>query len=97
MQLLVNLQSRKGIKKINYVTRTGKHNMTAKSLEKIYRCFKNEPVRLDELETFYVNADNGRARPIKRKLERRLMEADDDNLRFLFADHKGCGKSTDSK
>lgn len=49
--------------KTNYHMRAGKQNMTAKSLEAIYKCFKNEPVRIHELETVYVNADNGRGKP----------------------------------
>ncbi|MCP4119971.1 MAG: hypothetical protein GY737_32160 [Desulfobacteraceae bacterium] len=69
--------------------------MTAKSLDDVYECFKNEPVKINELETFYVDADKGRGKPIKKKLERRLKRAKDDNLRFLFAGHKGCGKSTE--
>ncbi len=69
--------------------------MPAKSLEDIFDFFKNEPIPLSKFDQFYVDADNGRGKPVKKRLERILRKNPKDKLKFLFAGHKGCGKSTE--
>jgi len=69
--------------------------MPAKSLSEVFQNFRSEPIKLTEFDEFYVNADEGRGKPVQNRLQRYLERDAGGSLKFLFVGHKGCGKSTE--
>lgn len=69
--------------------------MPAKTLEEVFSYFQNEPISVDELDEFYVNADHGRGKPVAGRLKRRLVLMPSGSLKILLVGHRGCGKSTE--
>ena len=69
--------------------------MLASTLEQVFQHFKSEPINLDEFDDYYIQADKGRGRPVCKRLRRCLEREPQGSMKFLFAGHKGCGKSTE--
>jgi len=69
--------------------------MPASTLEQVFQHFKSEPIHLDEFDDYYIQADKGRGRPVCKRLRRCLERDPQGSMKFLFAGHKGCGKSTE--
>lgn len=69
--------------------------MSAKNLDQVFHYFRNEPIRIEEFDDLYIEADKGRGKPVHNRLKRYLERKADGSMKFLFAGHKGCGKSTE--
>jgi len=70
--------------------------MKAQKLDDVYNNFRNEPLTMDRFEELFVNTDKGRGgRPAYRRLQRQLANAPFGSFNFLFAGHRGCGKSAE--
>ncbi len=69
--------------------------MPAEKLEEVFDFFQNYPLKIDEFDKFYVEADEGRGKPDHIKLKRLIEARPEGSLKMLFAGHKGCGKSTE--
>jgi hypothetical protein len=71
------------------------HTMRALTLDKVYDCFDNTPVKMEELDRYYVNVDKGRGLTPLKKMKRLFERNPSGSYKFLFAGYKGCGKSTE--
>jgi GTPase SAR1 family protein len=69
--------------------------MPASTLEEVDSCFRNEPVKIEDFDEFYVPADEGRGKSDFRRLKRHLSDNPSGNCKILLAGHRGCGKSTE--
>lgn len=69
--------------------------MPARSLYEVFQNFRSEPIKLSEFDELYVNADEGRGKPVKNRFQRYLQRDSGGSMKFLFVGHKGCGKSTE--
>ena len=64
-------------------------------LSSVYERFSLDALAGDELDSYYVDAFEGRGgNPIK-SLKRRLLDKPDGKLQILFSGYRGCGKSTE--
>jgi len=69
--------------------------MKATSLEHIYTAFSTEPLRIDQLEEYYVSAVEGRGDNPLFYIKQILESTPNDHQHLLFAGYRGCGKSTE--
>ena len=68
----------------------------ATQVSDIYRAFKGEPLEIDELDAFFVDATPARGTENPRQRMARLLRRNIGNpLKVLFVGYKGCGKSTE--
>jgi hypothetical protein len=61
----------------------------------VYDCFDSTPLRIEDLEKYYVDVDKGRGLTPMKKMKRLFEKNPGGNYKFLFAGYKGCGKSTE--
>jgi AAA ATPase domain len=64
-------------------------------ISEIYELLSPEPLSGDELDTYYVDAFEGRGDNPVMSLKRRLLGKPDGKLQLLFSGYRGCGKSTE--
>jgi hypothetical protein len=70
--------------------------MKAQKLDDVYDNFLQKPLAMDRFEELFVNTDKGRGGlPAYHSLQRHLVKAPSGSLNFLFAGHRGCGKSAE--
>ncbi|MCP5047442.1 MAG: hypothetical protein GY940_09745 [bacterium] len=69
--------------------------MRALTLDQVYDCFDSNPIKIDMLDEYYVDVDEGRGLTPLKKMKRQLERNQDGSYKFLFAGYKGCGKSTE--
>jgi hypothetical protein len=69
--------------------------MRALKMVDVGNCFDNNPIKLEDLDKYYVNADAGRGLTPMKKMKRTLEQNPNGNYKFLLAGYKGCGKSTE--
>lgn len=69
--------------------------MKAKRLDQVYAHFNTEPLKVEELEKYYVSAIAGRGDNPMRNIRSILESAPNEPTHLLFAGYKGCGKSTE--
>lgn len=69
--------------------------MKASHLEQIYTAFSTEPLRIDQMEEYYVSAVAGRGDNPLFYIRQILESTPDDYQHILFAGYRGCGKSTE--
>jgi len=68
----------------------------AASVDQMYRAFKGEPLKISELDDYYVDATQARGADNPRRRMSRLLRRNVGNpLHLLFVGYKGCGKSTE--
>lgn len=67
----------------------------ATNLREIYKYFKAEPVKIDEIDRFYVDTQVGRGGQNFIRHMERTLEQNDDHQHSLFIGYRGCGKSTE--
>ena len=68
----------------------------AESVDQIFQCFRNQALQPDELDAYYVEADEARGgTPVRRRIIRQLEANQDDKNHLLLVGYKGCGKSTE--
>jgi adenylate kinase len=68
----------------------------AYNFNQIYGAFRNQPLAVDELDDFFVNADSARGIiPVTKHLAVLLDAAPGDYQHILLVGYKGCGKSTE--
>jgi len=69
--------------------------MIALKLDDVYDCFYSSPIKIEDLEEYYVDVDDGRGLTPLKKMKRLFEKNPDGSYKFLFAGYKGCGKSTE--
>lgn len=69
--------------------------MIASHLREIRRNFSQQPVEIDQLDAWYVDARTARGFNPRGRLQRLLEENMDSHQRILFVGYRGCGKSTE--
>ena len=69
--------------------------MRALKLDDVYDCFGNTPLNIDDLQEYYIDVDKGRGMTPMKKMKRLFEKNPGGSYKFLFAGHKGCGKSTE--
>lgn len=69
--------------------------MIAVNLDQIFRKFSTKPLELDQLEEYYVPAQEGRGANPTWRIKNLLSKNQDINTHILFAGYRGCGKSTE--
>ncbi|ABL65910.1 P-loop NTPase fold protein [Chlorobium phaeobacteroides] len=65
------------------------------NLSAIYERLSTEPLKGDELDSYYVDAFEGRGDNPVMSLKRRLLDKPGGKLQILFSGYRGCGKSTE--
>lgn len=69
--------------------------MIATQLKEIRRNFSQQPVPIDQLGVWYVDARTARGFNPRGRLQRLLEDHMDAHQRILFVGYRGCGKSTE--
>ena len=69
--------------------------MKAIRLDQVYNHFNTEPLKVEDLEEYYVSAIEGRGDNPMFYIQNILENAHDKPIHLLFAGYKGCGKSTE--
>jgi len=67
----------------------------ATSLRQIGRFFRPEPLKIYELDDYYVQASTARGENPTREIELMFEDESDFTQKILFAGYTGCGKSTE--
>lgn len=68
----------------------------ATTLEEIYQALGPKPLRIDELDEFFVETSQARDPHVSRRRQiKRLLRREDENVKILLAGHAGSGKSTE--
>jgi hypothetical protein len=69
--------------------------MRALELGNVYDCFDSNPIKIQDLDKYYVDVDKGRGLTPLKKMKRLFENNPNGSYKFLFAGYKGCGKSTE--
>lgn len=70
--------------------------MPAEKLNQVYGNFLNKPLDVNNFDQLWVDTDEVRGkRRIINSIKRRLGDNAEGSMKFLFAGHRGCGKSTE--
>lgn len=67
----------------------------ATDLRGIHQQFSPKPIPVEELDKYYVVANEGRGENATKGIELVLLDNTNVNTHFTFAGYKGCGKSTE--
>lgn len=67
----------------------------AEMLNDIYRMFRSEPLKGDEIENYYQDTTEARGKNPRSRMANLLRRELDTNEHILFVGYKGCGKSTE--